>query len=187
MYGNDTEGTVLTLLQNNRNYIKNTHMQDDKCQGYDLFFPKSGSTIMEKNIVASQQNINDYRPEPRDRYHLLQILKKTEENINLMIEGIEENDPLVVASNGIDFLDNLEKLWKLRKIRNENWATLLNFLQSALSSIHLENLTKNQIVSIKKIFTDSLFSGGTKKSDIEKALMMLEDVNLDPWMGISSE
>jgi len=106
-------------------------------------------------------------------------------NAKNMEEAAKSNDFMELSIAGITLMDNLHDLWKLRKVREEEWQAILNFLQSALVQEEFEKYTLNQCVVIRKTIENYLSKGSVNDTEIERAVTILREGGFDPFRGIS--
>jgi hypothetical protein len=101
-----------------------------------------------------------------------------------MAESAGQDDPLEVARAGMALVDDLRKLWKARALREDEWATVVNFLQGVLSQKDLERLSPAQCAGIRTIVDAYLAGGAVRDSDVQIIVRMLRRVGLDPYAPI---
>ncbi|MBW8003457.1 MAG: hypothetical protein FVQ80_15825 [Planctomycetes bacterium] len=186
-YGTVTGEDVITEFTGVLTISKNTHVHDDRCQAYDTIYSKSASSQLHSYFMNHVAN----RTEPKqvfnvsDRYAFREYLADALASAKHMIQAVNTDEVMDLASAGIDLLDNLYRLWRMRTLREDQWQTVLNFLQSALTHVEFENLNHNQCRAIERIIENYLSQGAISESEIEDAVEVLQQVDLDPWRGIS--
>jgi hypothetical protein len=101
-----------------------------------------------------------------------------------MTEAATTSDPLKLADAGLSLRKRLQELWRLRKAREDEWAEVLNFLQSALSGA-FERFTVVQCNAVARVIEDHLAQGAVDDDQPSKVRRMLREAGLDPWRAIS--
>jgi len=103
-----------------------------------------------------------------------------------MAESAGQDDLFEVARAGMALVDDLRQLWKARALREDDqWATVVNFLQGVLSQKDFERLTAAQCTGIRTIVDAYLAGGAVRDSDVQIVVRMLRRVRLDPYKPIS--
>jgi len=87
---------------------------------------------------------------------------------------------------GSELSDELQALWNLRSVREEEWAEVLNFLQSALAQQEFERFESTHCEAVRRVVVDYLAGGVVDPEDVVRVRMILREVGLDPWKAISS-
>ena len=166
---------------------KNTHVHNDRCQGYDTIQLKSAAARPYPYVM----NHVAHMTEPKQvvnvshRYALREYLSDSLACVKRMLQAVETEEVMDLASAGIDLQDNLHELWQMRWLREDQWQTVLNFLQSALTQVEFENFNYNQCRAIERIIENYLFQGAIGDNETEEALVVLRQADFDPWRGIS--
>jgi len=166
-------------------FVPNTDVQPDRCAGYRLIHDKSGGhgptvgTTSRKGGPAPAA-----APTPAQRYELAACMAQTKRDARRMAESAGQDDPLEVARAGMALVDDLRTLWKARALREDEWPTVVNFLQGVLSQKDLERLTKTQCAGIRTIVHAYLAGGAVRDSDVQLVVRMLRRVGLDPYAPI---
>jgi len=91
-----------------------------------------------------------------------------------------------LASAGIGLVENLGELWRLRSVRQDDWGAMLNFVQAALSKEEFERFTLGQCQAVESILVTYLGGGLVREEDVGRVRLMLREVGLDPWKGVSA-
>ena len=112
------------------------------------------------------------------------------------LRSLEAAKSLVVACKGDDFMDQFEYgneltkqltlMWDNRDGRERNWGKLLNFLQSALSSVEFDTIGLDASESILRV-VEMLASSTIDNEDILNAKRHLSSAGLDHWAAISAK
>ena len=91
-----------------------------------------------------------------------------------------------VAESGFALTDELAELWKLREIREEEWAAALNFLQAALGQEEFERFGTDQCTAVRAVIDNYLAAGVMDEDDVGRVRMILRRADFDPWKAISA-
>src|SRR5205085_10600425 len=70
---------------------------------------------------------------PAERYAVRKRLDGAGDVVSQMVEAASAGEAIDLANLGQQLRAHLRELWRLRKAREEEWAEVLNFLQSALA------------------------------------------------------
>ncbi|MGA2585339.1 MAG: hypothetical protein ABSG31_18880 [Tepidisphaeraceae bacterium] len=88
-------------------------------------------------------------------------------------EAVGSDDPQLAAIAGIDLQDQLRELWRLRDLRNDDWATIINNLQMANSRVDFEKFTLEMASAVRMII-ESHLRPDVDNDDIRAATTLLE-------------
>ena len=121
-----------------------------------------------------------------DRYALRQHLARAKELVARFVDICRRDDPMEQAIVGSELSDELQALWNVRRVREEAWAQVLNFLQSALAQEEFERFQSSYCTAVQKVVVDYLAGGGVDPEAVVRVRMILREVGLDPWKGVSS-
>lgn len=102
-----------------------------------------------------------------------------------MVEAAEEGDPMDVATFGMELKNELRALWRLSHVRGDDWAGMLNFLQSSLAQQEFETFTPSHCLAVRDVIADHLIQSSVTDDDVYEANRVLKAAGLDPWRGLS--
>lgn len=122
---------------------------------------------------------------PQERYALNRYLAWAKEAASRMVAAAGVADGLELMEAGAELHDHLRGLWRLRKAREDEWAEVLNFVQSALAGEAVDSFTVEQCLLLKKIVFDHLALGVVDEDQPFRVRRLLREAGLDPWKGIS--
>jgi hypothetical protein len=178
----------LTLTGGGQNLVANTLPQEARCEAYDAYGGASESGSVRYRPHARPSKLEEQKKVlPSERYALSRHLVQARELCAKMSDAARQNDHMELASQGIALLDELESLWKIRDVREEPWAAVLNFLQSALTRKEFELYSHSQCEGVGKIVEDHLAGGVVSEDDVPRVVKLLKELELDPWRAISEQ
>ena len=120
-----------------------------------------------------------------DQYAVLGHLRNAESAARSMLEAAEERNPMDVAVFGMELKNELRALWRLSHVRGDEWAGMLNFLQSSLARLELESFTPDQCRAVRDVISRYLTQSSVTDDDVYEANRALKAVGFDPWRGLS--
>ncbi len=170
-------------------WVRNTHLSDARCLAYDV--PREKSAV---DRAARQMLPGAGRPKDRmradaereDRYALREHLARTKDLAARLIDSCGRAEPMEQAIAGSELSDELQALWSLRGVREEEWAEVLNFLQSALAQEEFERFRASQCEAVRRVVVDHLAGGAVDPEDVIHVRMILRETGLDPWKAVSA-
>ena len=92
--------------------------------------------------------------------------------------------PTAIA--GLDFRATLRSLWRLRKARSDDWATIVNKLQMATSNTEFELFTLDMAAAVRMVIQTHL-RPDADNDDVRASTVLLERAGLRPWKCIVDE
>jgi hypothetical protein len=103
-----------------------------------------------------------------------------------MVAEATVGDPMALADAMSGLQASLRELWRLRKAREDEWADVLNFLQTALSGVVPEKLSVEQSQAVGRVIDEHLAAGVLTDDQPSEARRILRGAGLDPWRAISA-
>jgi len=139
---------------------------------------------------ATSATQTSFKKSERSKYSIRYSIKENlEKAIEILKETIElikiSEEPIEKANNLYEFYNILQKLWKLKNIRENNWGDLINLLQIVLKRENFEEISLEKIKGLFEIVRNHLAMHPVTDRDIEKSLDILNNCGFDPWVGIS--
>lgn len=139
-------------------------------------FPKGRQQSFGPNLDAST---------PAERYAIRRHLTRAKTAAADVARLAEAQDPMGLACAAGVLKESLRQLWRLRRAREDDWASVLNFVQSALSRGALERLTVEQASAISTIIVEHLSAGAVSDDQPSEVRKLLRAVGLDAWRAVS--
>lgn len=84
------------------------------------------------------------------------------------------------AIAGLDLRNSLRALWKLRHVRSDDWATIVNKLQVVTSKVEFEQFTQDMAVAVR-MSIESHLGPDVDNDDIRAVTILLERAGMSPW------
>lgn len=163
-------------------FVPNTDVQGDRCGGYGVIHEKSGGPALAVGVPSRKRGLAPAaRPTAAQLYSLAASVAQAKRDARRMAESAGQDDPVEVARAGMALFDDLRNLWKARTLREDEWATVVTFLQGVLHRNHFERLSATQCAAIRAIVDAYVAGGGVRDSDIQNVTRMLRRVRLDPY------
>jgi hypothetical protein len=97
----------------------------------------------------------------------------------------EDEDQIGLDLEGQKLRGLLRALWGLRKIREDEWAEVVNYLQGALMGEAFESFTMEKCEALRKVIVDHLAMGTVSDHQPRAARKMLEQAGFYPRRPIS--
>lgn len=172
-------------------FFPNTDQQNGRCDAYDL--PLSKTAGRERNQRREPDRKSVRAPNhaavvsQSRRYSLGLHLRRARSLIKSLTTAVNGRDDFGVADSGISLSNELNELWKLRDLREAEWASVLNFLQSALAKEDFERFQSEQCDAIRNVVEEVLAAGVVDDEDVGRVRRTLRDAGLDPWKAISQQ
>ena len=188
-YTGDTDKNAATLA-GGASFLRNTKVHEARCDAYELPYelsavtrvsPRSSRTRKE----GSRQAAPDFDERPV-RYALRLHLKRARENVANLERGCQEKDHMLMADAGLSLMNELQELWRVRYVREEEWAATLNFIQAALTQEEFEEFRVEQCQAIRTLVEDYLAGGAIDEEDVTRVRLILRRAGFDPWKAISA-
>ena len=132
--------------------------------------------------IAAQQRRLDVTP--AQRYAIKHYLADALAHALNMEEAASADDKMRLATEGVGLVNNLSDLWRLRRLRDDEWAEIINFLQAVLAKIEFEVLTHEQCTSLRLIIEGHL-RPDANDDDVEATIGLLERAGFNAWRGIT--
>jgi len=166
--------------------LANTKVQDARCEYYDLPYAKSGvdkKQFLKERTAPSRRELA--APITSQLYAVRKYSRDARDEAARMVRASKDGEIMEIASQGLALMDSLQVLWGLRSVREDEWASLVNFLQAALSKEEFERFTEEQCETVHIIIANYLAAGLVRDDEVTKARCLLRKVGLDPWKAIS--
>ena len=93
---------------------------------------------------------------------------------------------MLMADAGLSLMNELQELWRVRYVREEEWAATLNFIQAALTQEEFEEFRVEQCQAIRTLVEDYLAGGAIDEEDVTRVRLILRRAGFDPWKAISA-
>jgi cytochrome P450 len=168
-------------------FSRNTQVHSGRLITYDVPYEKSAAPTKRPSARSFMPpGAEESGKVVSQRYALNHYLAKAREEARRMKEESQYGNTLDLGIRGVALLDDLEELWRLRTVRELEWAEILNLLQSALAKEQFERFTPHMCNAVLKVVSEYLGSGATDRDDVRDALRILQDAALDPWKAIST-
>jgi len=167
--------------------MQNTNVQDARCEYYDLTHERSG--VLRKPRVRERAVPTERRQVARNlagRYAIRKYVDDARQESLRMELAARQGDVMALACAGIALMGCLQELWAMRNVREEEWRSVVNFLQAALTKEEFERLSTEQCKTVHAIIVNYLGGGLLRDEDVLKARMMLRKAGLDPWKAMSA-
>lgn len=117
---------------------------------------------------------------PAERYALMRYLDLAEQQAKGLAALVEAgHDPEELADGVRSFKESLRHLWRLRKVRDDEWAEVVNYVQGALSKVAPEQVTRGQASALLAVVRDHL-AMAVAEHQPKKVREILRDAGLDP-------
>jgi hypothetical protein len=151
--------------------------------------PRKDRSMTEKQARKSSDRARSQKmtdgSTPAERYAIRRHLEGSRECVSQMEEAAAGDSPMAIATAGCALRQHLRELWRLRKAREDEWAEVLNFLQTALSREPFEKLTVEQCKIVGRVIEDHLALGAVSDDQPTNVRQLLREAGFDPWKGIS--
>jgi hypothetical protein len=170
-------------------WVRNTHLSDARCLAYDVPREKSAVDKAVRQMLPGAGQLRDpmkVETQRADRYALRQHLARAKDLAVRLADVCRGGDPIDRAILGSELSDELQALWKIRGVREEEWAEVLNFLQSALAQEEFERFQSSHGEAVRQVIMDHLAGGAVDPEDVVRVRMILRQAGLDPWKAISA-
>ncbi len=167
---------------------QNTDVHEARCQHYDLHTEKSG--VMRVSRIREAEHKTKALAEHKvlsQRYAVRHLTKEAQKESSRMLEAAQGQDAMETASAGMALSDALGSLWQRRSVRDDEWASLLSFLQAAIAKEEFEQFTVEQCQAVANVIDSFLAGPAVRDEDVTRAREILQKSGLDPWKGISSQ
>ena len=166
--------------------LANTKVQDARCEYYDLPYVKSGVDKKQSLKERTAPSRREFAaPRISQFYAVRKYSRDARDEAARMVRASKDGEIMEIASQGLALMDSLQVLWGLRSVREDEWASLVNFLQAALSKEEFERFTEEQCETVHIIIANYLAAGLVRDDEVTKARCLLRKVGLDPWKAIS--
>jgi hypothetical protein len=170
-------------------WVRNTHVSDVRCLAYDVPREKSAVERTVRQMLPGRPNSAQPREAPTerpDRFALRQHLARANHLAARLADASQRDDPMEQAIVGSDLSDSLQALWKLRSLREQEWAEVVNFLQSALAQEEFERFTPGHCRAVRQVLADFLAGGAVDPEDVIRARLILREAGFDPWKAVAA-
>ena len=166
---------------------QNTNVQEARCEYYDLTHDRSG--VLRKSRLRERAMPTQRSEAARtaaDRYAVRKYVDDARQESLRMELAARQGDVMALACAGIALMGCLQELWAMRNVREEEWRSVANFLQAALTKEEFERFSVEQCKIVHTIIVNYLGGGLLGDQDVLKARMMLRKAGLDPWKAMSA-
>jgi hypothetical protein len=123
---------------------------------------------------------------PAQRYALSKYLADAIVNARAMEEAACDGNLLDLATSGVSLVQNLDNLWRLRHLRDDDWISIVNFLQGMVTRVELESLAHEQCTALRLVI-ESHLTPNVDASDVQAAIALLSKAGFNPWRAISEK
>lgn len=159
-------------------------------QGYSSL-SDNGRTVLEAPPVQHRQPKGNAQRQAvatpstsEDRYALNVHMRHAAQSARDMEEAAAAGDFMSLASEGIELHRTLSDLWRLRHLRGEDWASVINFLQAVVAQKDFEEFNAAQCTALREVLTRH--SGADcGPQDVSAVIRILRKAGFNPWLGIS--
>ena len=185
-----TEASGPTKASAGRRFSKNTRILEGNCSGYETSYYGRTSADTEASTEEWHRTPSHRpvvkKPQPAvARYELMQLQERASRFAHELQSAVNENELRDASVHGIELKETLQELWSYRKQRNDDWATIVNFLQAALSHQLPESLKPAQCTTFCTII-DTCLSASTGDYEVERSIQILRSGGFDPWKSVSA-
>jgi hypothetical protein len=147
---------------------------------------KPTNTFAQASPRKNRQSSAD-RPQitSADRHAIVEHLRDALSQAKAM-ELSAGSDLEATAIAGLDFRASLRNLWRLRKARSDDWATIVNKLQMATSNTEFELFTLDMAAAVRMVVQTHL-RPDVDNDDVRASTVLLERAGLRPWKCVMDE
>ena len=187
-YAPTIDETCDEISQNNwkkTKYLKVTRSSGYHSTGYDLSFLKTGSDKIQTKpyyFLKKEEKNWDTEEKIRKKEAIGRFQRKA---IELSLKLEKAQDIFDQANISIELKRILKDLWRLRNERENNWGDLINIIQAVFARTEVELLNKKQKKALRLVINEYLCNSYVEDADMERAIIVLSENGLDPWIGIS--
>lgn len=100
------------------------------------------------------------------------------------LEAAADSDPMSAAIAGLELRDRVRELWKLRHVRGDDWATVVNKLQVAIMGANFEEFTRDMANAVRMV-VESHLGPDADNDDVRASTLLLSRNGLDAWKALA--
>lgn len=119
-----------------------------------------------------------------DRHALAQHLSDALAFSKDLEASAASSDPQGAAIAGLDLRNSLRALWKLRHVRSDDWATVVNKLQVVTSQVEFEKFTRDMAMAVR-MSIESHLRPDADNDDVRAVTLLLERAEMSPWKNLA--
>lgn len=123
--------------------------------------------------------------EAADRLQIAGCIEEATKQVEAMLLGATNDDPIGLAVAGFDLKESLQKLWDLRAIREAEFSDLINHLQICLARLNFEEFSVTDCTTLRMVLKNYLARGAVDREDVRDAIQMLSDAGFEPWSALA--
>ena len=102
-----------------------------------------------------------------------------------LLSACRRDDATGRCETGEKLTRELQLMWELRSARTDEWASVVNFLQSAVLPKEYERFGAGEAEAVLKVLEDELSRNTINPEAVIRANETLRRGGLDPWKAIS--
>jgi hypothetical protein len=121
---------------------------------------------------------------PAQRYALNTHLGEALEHARNMEAAAVDADVLTLASEGVLLTTKLSLIWRLRHLREDDWRSIINFVQGVIAKVEFEHFNQKQCATLVRILERHIHPDANDE-DVRSTVMLLERAGFNAWRGIS--
>jgi hypothetical protein len=168
--------------------VSNTHVQDARCNNYDIPYVKSGTPIRPISRREEPRDRLDSRSlaeSATTRYNLRRWAVSAKEAAERLRDASRSEDFMEATSAGVQLTYYLSQLWHSRDKREPEYAEVVSMLQLALAKVNFESVSVCQCDRIIELLDKCLLSGIAEETEVRLARSLLREAGFDPFRGLS--
>lgn len=159
---------------------------DDKLEMY-----ATGSTLQRDFRVPnahirskpSSKRDDSFRSQ-QERWEFENHLQAAKAAAKRLVEAAMDDDAMAKSNAAFEIVGALDVLWRLRRLRGDDWIDVLNHLQGVLRHENYERFTVAMVSALKNI-VEMLQITNLTSADLSDAMEILLKAGFNPWRPIS--